>query len=198
MPNQPPVLPRLGGAPGEGALVHQPARPRRRRCGSRSSSPNRRRRHQAHEPVRRRDRRDDRGGLRRARARPIRCRPSAASSASTATLDAETAPALTSTFIEAVIAPVDRRRGAGDPRDEGEPARRHRGLRAAAAPLDGDRARDARSILGGVLMQERDRVVEAREPVAATATCPEGRHEARADAPRSGSRCGLPGASART
>ena len=39
------------------------------------------------------------------------------------TLDAETARALTSTFIEAVIAPADRRRGEADPGDEGQPAR---------------------------------------------------------------------------
>ena len=55
----------LAGSPGEGTVLHQPAGPRRR-------APDRARvhragggRHQAHEPVRRRDRGDHRGGLRR-------------------------------------------------------------------------------------------------------------------------------------
>ena len=39
------------------------------------------------------------------------------------TLDAETARALTSTFIEAVIAPARGRRGQADPGDEGQPPR---------------------------------------------------------------------------
>jgi phosphoribosylaminoimidazolecarboxamide formyltransferase/IMP cyclohydrolase len=78
-------------------------------------------------------------------------------------LDAETARALTSTFIEAVIAP--------------SVAEEARAILAAKANLrvvtvdydklrnlDGDVAREARSFLGGMLMQDRDVVSEAREP----------------------------------
>jgi phosphoribosylaminoimidazolecarboxamide formyltransferase/IMP cyclohydrolase len=72
-------------------------------------------------------------------------------------IDLETATALTSTFIEAVIAPavVD---------DEGVRAvlAKKPNLRVVTASFDGlDEARDARSILGAWLVQARDRVTEA-------------------------------------
>jgi len=79
------------------------------------------------------------------------------------TLDAETARALTSTFIEAVIAPAvaDGARTilAAKPN-----------LRVATADfarlgaLENDLARETRSFLGGMLMQDRDVVAEARAP----------------------------------
>ncbi len=78
------------------------------------------------------------------------------------TLDVETAQAITTTFIEAVIAPAV---------DEAALAilaakKNLRVLTADFAPFR-DAARpgvELRSILGGVLVQERDRVVEARNP----------------------------------
>jgi phosphoribosylaminoimidazolecarboxamide formyltransferase / IMP cyclohydrolase len=78
-------------------------------------------------------------------------------------LDGETARALTSTFIEAVIAPaVD---------EEAKPILATKAnLRVATADfaklavLDNEFARDARSFLGGTLMQDRDLVTEARTP----------------------------------
>jgi phosphoribosylaminoimidazolecarboxamide formyltransferase / IMP cyclohydrolase len=77
-------------------------------------------------------------------------------------LDVETAQAITATFIEAVIAPAI---------DEAALAilaakKNLRVLTADFAPFR-DAARpgvELRSILGGVLVQERDRVVEARNP----------------------------------
>ena len=79
------------------------------------------------------------------------------------TLDAETARALTSTFIEAVIAPaLD---------DEARPILATKAnLRVATTDfaklnaLGSELARDARSFLGGMLMQDRDLVSEARAP----------------------------------
>jgi phosphoribosylaminoimidazolecarboxamide formyltransferase / IMP cyclohydrolase len=78
-------------------------------------------------------------------------------------LDADTARALTSTFIEAVIAPALT--------DEARPILATKAnLRVATADfdalggLDHDLSRDMRSFLGGVLMQDRDVVVEARQP----------------------------------
>ena len=79
------------------------------------------------------------------------------------TLDAETARALTSTFIEAVIAPAIA--------DEARPILATKAnLRVATADfatlgaLENDLAREARSFLGGMLMQDRDVVSEARAP----------------------------------
>ena len=74
-------------------------------------------------------------------------------------LDAETAAAITSTFIEAVIAPSI------------EPAAREvlakkanmRVLTADFSMAGGD-GQEMRSFLGGTLIQDRDRVVEARDP----------------------------------
>ena len=119
-------------ASGQGAVVHEPARPR---CGARialefdepaaSSSSTRIR--AASRPARRR------GGLRpRARRRSaVRVRRHRRPQPP---IDAETARALTSTFIEAVIAPPRSRRRAG-PRDQAEPARGHRDFRARWASL---------------------------------------------------------------
>ena len=74
-------------------------------------------------------------------------------------IDADAARAIASTFIEAVVAP-----------DVDEDARpilaAKKALRLVAAdfprgPGDATVARDVRSILGAVLVQQRDRVVEA-------------------------------------
>lgn len=77
-------------------------------------------------------------------------------------LDEVTARAIASTFIECVVAPAV------------EPAAAQvlsakpnlRVVVADLAPFDGDRAHDldVRSVLGALLVQARDRVVEAREP----------------------------------
>lgn len=79
------------------------------------------------------------------------------------TLDADTARALTSTFIEAVIAPAIA--------DEAKPIlATKQNLRVVAVDfsklrtLNGDFARETRSFLGGQLAQERDVVSEARHP----------------------------------
>jgi phosphoribosylaminoimidazolecarboxamide formyltransferase/IMP cyclohydrolase len=79
------------------------------------------------------------------------------------TLDAETARAVTSTFIEAVIAPAVA--------DEARPILATKAnLRVATADfvrlgaLDHEFARDARTFLGGMLTQDRDVVAEARAP----------------------------------
>jgi phosphoribosylaminoimidazolecarboxamide formyltransferase/IMP cyclohydrolase len=73
-------------------------------------------------------------------------------------LDEATAKALTSTFIEAVIAPsiesdAVRQLLAAKPN-----------MRVVTAAFDGAPGRDVRSILGGWLVQTRDRVDEARNP----------------------------------
>ena len=70
-----------------------------------------------------------------------------------------TAEAIVTTFIEAVIAPaVDERRptGAGEQEEHACGDRRSRCARRAASF-------ELRSLLGAVLVQERDRVIEARE-----------------------------------
>ena len=81
-------------------------------------------------------------------------------------IDVETAQALTSTFIEAVVAPVDRRRRrARDPGGEAEHARRDRDRSTASA----GRSRTCARFSARWLVQARDRVVEARRAVAAAA-----------------------------
>jgi phosphoribosylaminoimidazolecarboxamide formyltransferase/IMP cyclohydrolase len=72
-------------------------------------------------------------------------------------LDAETARRLTSTFIEAIVAPsID------DPDTVRPILAAKPNLRVVTAAFDGlESARDVRSILGSVLVQARDRVVEA-------------------------------------
>ena len=113
------------------------------------------------------------------------------------TLDVETAQAITTTFIEAVIAPaVDQ---AALPILAAK-----KNLRVLTADFASfrDAARpgvELRSILGGVLVQERDRVVEARSAVARARrarACASSRSASRP--PRSGRRCASPGASAPT
>jgi phosphoribosylaminoimidazolecarboxamide formyltransferase / IMP cyclohydrolase len=79
-------------------------------------------------------------------------------------IDAATAKALTSTFIEAVMAPaID-----GDARGILAVKQNMRVVTAdfgkAYEPLMGQPPSEMRSFLGGVLIQEPDRVVEAREP----------------------------------
>jgi phosphoribosylaminoimidazolecarboxamide formyltransferase/IMP cyclohydrolase len=78
-------------------------------------------------------------------------------------LDAEAARALTSTFIEAVIAPAVA--------DEARPILATKAnLRVATtdfarlSALDSEREQEARTFLGGTLMQDRDVVAEARAP----------------------------------
>jgi phosphoribosylaminoimidazolecarboxamide formyltransferase/IMP cyclohydrolase len=83
------------------------------------------------------------------------------------TLDVETAQAIVTTFIEAVIAP------AVDPAAL-EILAAKKNLRVLTADFSAfrDAARpgvELRSILGGVLVQERDRVIEARDPWPAAA-----------------------------
>jgi phosphoribosylaminoimidazolecarboxamide formyltransferase/IMP cyclohydrolase len=74
-------------------------------------------------------------------------------------IDLETAEALTATFIEAVVAPGIE----ADPRVAGALAARGN-LRVVTSAFDATGAgRDVRTILGGVLVQARDRVVEARQ-----------------------------------
>ncbi len=72
-------------------------------------------------------------------------------------IDAETARALTSTFIEAVIAP-----GIAADGDVRSILAAKPNLRVVTASFDGVGGRDARSILGGWLVQARDAVGEAR------------------------------------
>ena len=66
--------------------------------------------------------------------------------------------------------PVVHGGGEGDPGEEDEPARRHRRLRRDGEPADADgtasmaMGTEMRSFLGGMLHQEPDRVMEAREP----------------------------------
>lgn len=75
-------------------------------------------------------------------------------------IDVETARALVSTFIEAVVAP-----SIADPADVMPILATKPNLRVVTASFDGlEHARDARSILGAWLVQARDRVTEARDP----------------------------------
>ncbi|HEY2432746.1 MAG TPA: bifunctional phosphoribosylaminoimidazolecarboxamide formyltransferase/IMP cyclohydrolase [Vicinamibacterales bacterium] len=74
-------------------------------------------------------------------------------------IDAGTARAITSTFIEAVMAPaIDE--------DAREILAKRTNLRVLTTDLDGFRhsGEEMRSILGGILVQDRDHVVEARDP----------------------------------
>ena len=177
----------VAGAPGQGALVHEPA-------GSRRGAPHRARvhragggRHQAHES--------------RAASRPattiadayVRAREADPLSAFggivglNRPIDAETATALTSTFIEAVIAPSidDEARAilAAKPNLRVVTA----DFEALRMPTDGERAcrGDARSFLGGV--PDAGAAIgstEARRALAGSARLAEGRDEAAADGRR--------------
>jgi len=74
-------------------------------------------------------------------------------------IDADTARAIVSTFIEAVVAPsVD-----ADARSILATKANLRVVTADFTSLTGEGGRDLRSILGGVLLQSRDRVVEAAQ-----------------------------------
>ncbi len=80
-------------------------------------------------------------------------------------IDLETARALTSTFIEAVIAP-----GLVDSDDVRAALATKANLRVVTADFSGlDGAHDVRSILGAWLVQARDRVIEGAEDWAAAA-----------------------------
>jgi phosphoribosylaminoimidazolecarboxamide formyltransferase/IMP cyclohydrolase len=79
-------------------------------------------------------------------------------------IDAEAARAITSTFIEAVIAPAVSDEAAAV-------LAKKANLRLVTADFDGlakmlagENFRETRSFLGGILMQDPDRVTEAREP----------------------------------
>ena len=105
----------------------------------RSGAHRRLRHHQARQSVRRR-------GGRRACSTPIarrspaiRSRPSAASSRSTGTLDAEAARAITEIFTEVIIAPDATRGGDRDRRRQEEPAPAARRRRARSARAGHDR-----------------------------------------------------------
>jgi phosphoribosylaminoimidazolecarboxamide formyltransferase/IMP cyclohydrolase len=76
-------------------------------------------------------------------------------------IDVETARAITSTFIEAVVAP-----GMVEPSDDvRQILSAKRNLRIVTAAFDGlGDTGDARSVLGGWLVQQRDRVAEAHRP----------------------------------
>jgi phosphoribosylaminoimidazolecarboxamide formyltransferase/IMP cyclohydrolase len=75
-------------------------------------------------------------------------------------IDADAARAIVSTFIEAVVAPsVD-----ADARSILATKANLRLVTADFASFAGEGGRDLRSILGGVLLQSRDRVVEAIQP----------------------------------
>ncbi len=82
-------------------------------------------------------------------------------------IDAETARAIVSTFIEAVIAPsVDE-----DARAILAAKANMRVVTADFAQLAADVGRELRSILGAVLVQSRDRVIEAAVGLAARRHC---------------------------
>jgi phosphoribosylaminoimidazolecarboxamide formyltransferase/IMP cyclohydrolase len=75
-------------------------------------------------------------------------------------IDAATAQAIVSTFIEAVIAPAVDEEGRRILASKAN----MRVVVADLAQLTGDSGRELRSILGAVLMQSRDRVTEAAQP----------------------------------
>ena len=124
-------------SPGQGAVVHEPARSRRRRAHRARVHRAGGGRDQAHESVRRGDRRVSRPTPTCARATPIR------SSAFGGIVGLNRADrrrrrreAITSTFIEAVIAPVGRRRGAT------RSSRRRPNMRVVTADFDAFDAAD--------------------------------------------------------
>ncbi len=184
-------------AAGQGAVVHEPARSRCRRPHRARVQRAGRRGHQAHQSVRRRHR-IERGRRLRARAR---CRFAlgvrAASSALNRPIDAETARAIVSTLIEAVIAPAVDDEARAILATKAEHARR-RARRAAADAVRQRRpgisscARSSAACWCRVATSSR----EAQEPWPAADL-------QRGDASgsrrqTSGRRCALPGASART
>ena len=106
-------------------------------------------------------------------------------------IDLDTARALTSTFIEAVIAP-----GVDDRDDVRAALAAKANLRVVTASFDDDGGWDARTILGAWLVQAPDRVTEA----AGSGRVRMVRAWSRGASRRrpSGPRCDLPGGSART
>ncbi len=123
----------VAGAPGEGALVHEPARPR---CGRAHRARVRRAgggRDQAHEPLRRGDRVDARRRLRsrarRGSAFGVRRHRWTQPCARRGDRKSDHVDVHRSGHRAGVVG-----RGAADPRDEAEPARRDRRFRAAGAP----------------------------------------------------------------
>jgi phosphoribosylaminoimidazolecarboxamide formyltransferase/IMP cyclohydrolase len=79
-------------------------------------------------------------------------------------IDAETARAITSTFIEAVIAPAVSEEGAAVLAGKANLRLVTADFAELAKMLGGENFREMRSFLGGALMQDPDRVSEAREP----------------------------------
>ena len=176
-----PAARRRDDPPGQGAVVHEPARSRRgrahrarvRRAGGRG--------HQAHESVRRRDRRRRRRRLRararRRQPRRLRRHRRAESAASTSRRPRRSS----STFIEAVIAP-------GVDAEARAILARKPNMRVVIADFDASAepaASSSRSILGATLVQERDFVAEARRAVDRR-RCRDGparRHQARSRPP---------------
>ena len=130
---------------GEGAVVHQPPRPRRGRAHRARVRRAGRCGDQAHESLRRRDRRFAGRRLSSARAMPTAWRPSAGSSGSTGRSTSPTAEAIVSTFIEAVIAPVVDEAARAVARAQDQHARRHGVVRRVprrrrGPPIDSRRA----------------------------------------------------------
>ena len=111
-------------------------------------------------------------------------------------IDAAAAQAIVSTFIEAVIAPAVDAAARDDPGEEDQHARRDGRLRRRC----GHGGVELRSILGAMLVQERD-ASSRRASRWTPASLPDGLRvvdQAAADRARSGRRCASPGASART
>jgi phosphoribosylaminoimidazolecarboxamide formyltransferase/IMP cyclohydrolase len=79
-------------------------------------------------------------------------------------IDEETARAITSTFIEAVIAPAVSEKAAAVLAGKANLRLVTTDFEAVTKMLAGENFRETRSFLGGVLMQDPDRVTEAREP----------------------------------
>ena len=184
---------------GEGAVVHQPARHRLGRPHRAASSTSRRpssssTRTRAAPPPARRWPRPTSG-----RATPTRCRPSAASSASTGRWTSETARAIASTFIEAVIAP-----GIDDEALAVLSAKKN--LRVVVADLArafGRRAATVRRAIdlrrpAGAGPRRRRGGVDAVAAADAGAAGLARRHQAAADARRVAQRCASRGACAPT
>ena len=177
---------------GQGAVVHQSARSRRRRAHRARVRRAGGLRDQAHQSLRRGDRRRPSPRPTRARATPMRSPPSAASSVSIGRSTSDTARAIV------VDVHRSRHRASGGRRrpstilaDQSQHARRDDRLRGARR-AQRVHTRELRSILGALLVQQRDEVVEARG--AWPADSAEGRHQACSRPRRNGRRCGLRGA----
>ena len=155
---------------GQGAVVHQPARPRCRRAHRARIRRAGGRRHQAHQPVRRRDRRRRRPTRTSARATPTASPPSAASSALNRPIDVAAGRSDRLDVHRSGDRAGGRRGGAADPGEEGQHAR---GRRPTSTALTIRRRRVAHRFSARCSSQERDVVAEARHAVDAGAL-PEG------------------------